>query len=59
MVRVLEAVCDAHDDPHPGSPVEMLKFFDCNIGAFKLQANKYAYERGGYAKVKSLTVKML
>jgi hypothetical protein len=38
MVHVLKAVCDAHDDSHPRSPVQMLKFFDCKKkSAFKLQ----------------------
>jgi hypothetical protein len=39
MVHVLEAVRNAHDDSHPRSPVQILKFFDCKNSAFKLQAN--------------------
>jgi hypothetical protein len=59
MVHVLKAVCDAHDDSHPRRPVQMLKFFDCKKQCIQVAGNTYAYELGGYAQVKSLTVKML
>jgi len=39
MVHIFEAVRNAHDDSHPHSPVQILKFFDCKNSAFKLQAD--------------------
>lgn len=62
MVHVLEAVCQAHDDPHPRCPVEILKHLDCKVSnsvCRQIYRVYIAYAQGGNAKVKFLTMKML